>query len=88
MSPVVWTKQGSVRESSSSLFGSHRRGCPPDADDATMTMYARAWVCHLFATMLFPGNTGDAASWMYIPTLAHWHEVGSYSWGSAVLAYL
>jgi hypothetical protein len=25
---------------------------------------------------------------MYIPALAHWHEAGSYRWGSAVLAYL
>jgi hypothetical protein len=62
--------------------------CPPDADEATVTMYTRAWVSHMFATVLFPDSTGDAASWMYILALAHWHEVGSYSWGSTVLAYL
>jgi hypothetical protein len=64
------------------------RECPPDADEATMTMYTRAWVWHMFATVLFPDGTGDAASCMYIPALVHWHEIGSYSWGSMVLAYL
>jgi hypothetical protein len=62
--------------------------CPPDTDEDTVTMYTRAWVWHMFATMLFPCSTGDAASWMYIPALAHWHEAGSYSWGSTVLAYV
>jgi hypothetical protein len=28
-----------------------------------VTMYARAWVWHMFATVLFPDNTGDATSW-------------------------
>jgi hypothetical protein len=41
---------------------------------------------HMFTTILFLDSTGDV--WMYILTLAHWHEAGSYSWGSAVLAYL
>jgi hypothetical protein len=45
--------------------------CPPDADETTVTMYARAWVWHMFATMLFSDSTGDAASRMYILTLAH-----------------
>jgi hypothetical protein len=45
--------------------------CPPDADEAIVTMYARAWVWHMFATVLFSDSTGDAASWMYILTLAH-----------------
>jgi hypothetical protein len=62
--------------------------CPPDADEATMTMYARAWVWHMFATVLFPDSTGDVAFWMYIPALVHSHEVSSYSWGLAVLVYL
>jgi hypothetical protein len=32
--------------------------CPPDADEAIVTMYATAWVWHMFATMLFPDSTG------------------------------
>jgi hypothetical protein len=47
------------------------RECPPDADEATVTMYAKAWVWHMFATVLFPDGTRDAASWMYISVLAH-----------------
>jgi hypothetical protein len=42
----------------------------------------------MFATVLFLDNTGDTASWMYIPALADWNEVGFYSWGSVLLAYL
>jgi hypothetical protein len=45
--------------------------CPPAADEATVTMYARAWVWHMFATVLFPDSMRDAASWMYIPALVH-----------------
>jgi hypothetical protein len=32
--------------------------CPSDADEATVTIYARVWVWHMFATVLFPDNTG------------------------------
>jgi hypothetical protein len=64
------------------------RECPTDADEVTMTMYVRAWVRHMFATVLFLDSTRDNVSWMYISALAHWHEAGSYNWGSVVLAYL
>jgi hypothetical protein len=42
----------------------------------------------MFATVLFLDSTGDIASWMYILALADWDKARSYSWGSAVLAYL
>jgi hypothetical protein len=64
------------------------RECSLDANEATMTVYVKAWVWHMFATVLFLDSTGDVASWMYIPALSHWREVGSYNWGSAVLVYL
>jgi hypothetical protein len=38
------------------------RECPIDADEATMTMYARAWVRHMFAAVLFLDSTGDNVS--------------------------
>jgi hypothetical protein len=50
--------------------------------------YARAFLWHMFGTVLFPDATGDMASWMYIPCLMDWNEAGSFSWGSAVLSYL
>jgi hypothetical protein len=36
--------------------------CPPDVDEAIVSRYARAWVWHMFDTMLFPDATGDAVS--------------------------
>jgi hypothetical protein len=32
--------------------------CSPDTDEATVTLYARAWVWHMFATMLFSNSMG------------------------------
>jgi hypothetical protein len=31
--------------------------CPLDVDEAIVTMYARDWVWHMFATVLFPNST-------------------------------
>jgi hypothetical protein len=55
------------------------RECPPNGDEATMTLYVRAWVWHMFTTVVFPDGTGDAASWMYILALADWDVAGCYS---------
>jgi hypothetical protein len=35
--------------------------CPPDADEATVDYYWRAWVLHMFGTVLFPDGTRDTA---------------------------
>jgi len=48
-----------------STFGSS----PDDADKATVTFHCRAWVLHMFASVLFPDGPGDAALWMYIHCL-------------------
>ena len=48
-----------------STFGS----CPDDADEATVTFHCRALVLHMFGSVLFPDNTSDASSWMYIHCL-------------------
>jgi hypothetical protein len=32
--------------------------CPPDVDEAIVTLYARAWVWHMFATVLFSDSMG------------------------------
>lgn len=62
--------------------------CPVDADEDTVSFHARAWILHMFGTVLFPDATGDIASWMFIPCLMDWDQAGTYSWGSAVLAFL
>ncbi|TVU32501.1 hypothetical protein EJB05_24232, partial [Eragrostis curvula] len=61
---------------------------PVGADEVTVTYHARAWVMHMFGTVLFPDATGDCASWMYLPCLMDWDAAGQFSWGSAVLAFL
>jgi hypothetical protein len=43
-------------------FGS----CPNEADEAMVTFHFRAWVLHMFRSVLFSDDNGDSASWMYI----------------------
>jgi hypothetical protein len=43
--------------------------CPEGEDDATVSNYVRAWVRHIFGTVLFPEATRDMASWTYISCL-------------------
>lgn len=62
--------------------------CPAAADDQTVSYYCRAWVLHLFGSVLFPDATGDSASWMFLPCLTDWDMAGGYSWASAVLSFL
>jgi hypothetical protein len=38
------------------------RECRLGANEATVTQYARAWVWHMFTTMLFADSTDDTAS--------------------------
>jgi hypothetical protein len=66
----------------------HFQECPEDADELMVSRYARAWIWHLFGSVLFPDATGDCASWMFLPCLRNWDVAGTYSWGSAVLAFL
>ena len=40
--------------------------CPLGANEATMNYHCRAWVLHMFGTVLFPDCTGDTALSMYI----------------------
>src|SRR5438128_1134199 len=62
--------------------------CPADVDEQTVTFHARAWVMHMFGTILFSDGIGDCASWMYLSCLSSWAEAEQYSRGSAVLAFL
>ncbi|TVU17956.1 hypothetical protein EJB05_34018, partial [Eragrostis curvula] len=59
-----------------------------DADDEMVQSYCRAYILEMFGAVLFPDASGDVASWMFLPLLRDWHTAGSYSWGSAVLAWL
>ncbi|RYR46837.1 hypothetical protein Ahy_A07g032679 [Arachis hypogaea] len=61
---------------------------PPDANEETVCIYARAYIMMLLSTQLF----GDkSANWVHIrclPFLANLDDMGRYSWGSAALAWL
>ncbi|RYR47798.1 hypothetical protein Ahy_A07g033766 [Arachis hypogaea] len=60
---------------------------PEDATEDTVRIYARAYIMMLLSTQLF----GDkSANWVHIQWLsfvANLDDMGSYSWGSAALAW-
>jgi hypothetical protein len=63
--------------------------CPPDAGDAQVEQYARAWLWHLLGAFLFPDGSGNTVSNMWLAILQEdWEQIGQYSWGSEVLAWL
>lgn len=66
-------------------------GHPPplDATDAVVERFARAWLWHMLAGFLFPDGSGNTVSWMWLDILGQdWEAIGTYSWGSGVLAWL
>lgn len=60
---------------------------PEDADDLTVERHVRAYILSLLCGVLFPDGTGRM-SLIYLPLIADLSRVGTYSWGSAVLAFL
>jgi hypothetical protein len=54
-------------------------GCPPGADEQTVGYHCRAWILHVFGSVLFPDVTSDSASWMFLPCLTDWDTIGGYS---------
>jgi hypothetical protein len=51
--------------------------------------YARAWLWHMVASFLFSDGSGNTISWLVLLLLhLEWDVIGTYSWGSAALAWL
>ncbi|XP_050914517.1 protein MAIN-LIKE 2-like [Lathyrus oleraceus] len=48
----------------------------------------RCYIMLLIGSFLFPEGSGSSMHIMYLPLLRHVDRIGSYSWGSACLAYL
>jgi hypothetical protein len=46
--------------------------CPLGVDEQTVQYYCRAWILHLFGSVLFPDGTEDTTSWMWIHCLTDW----------------
>ncbi|QHO46703.1 uncharacterized protein DS421_6g189880 [Arachis hypogaea] len=62
--------------------------CPEDADDETVRRYARAYIMMLLGTQLFADKSGNRIHIRWLPYVARLEELGTYSWGSAALAWL
>ena len=58
------------------------------ADEQTVGYHCRAWILHLFGSVLFLDVTSDNASWMFLPCLTDWDTTGGYNLASGVLAFL
>ncbi|RYQ89203.1 hypothetical protein Ahy_B09g095969 isoform N [Arachis hypogaea] len=62
--------------------------CPEGADEDTVRRYARAYIMMLLGTQLFADKSGNRVHIRWLPFVARLEEMGSYSWGSAALAWL
>ncbi|QHN93726.1 uncharacterized protein DS421_17g595120 [Arachis hypogaea] len=62
--------------------------CPEDADEETVRRYARAYIMILLGTQLFADKSGNRIHIRWLPYVARLEELGTYSWGSAALAWL
>ncbi|XP_072064444.1 protein MAIN-LIKE 1-like [Arachis hypogaea] len=62
--------------------------CPDGADDETVRRYARAYIMMLLGTQLFGDKSCNCIHIRWLPYVARQEEMGTYSWGSAALAWL
>ncbi|QHN78171.1 uncharacterized protein DS421_19g659090 [Arachis hypogaea] len=62
--------------------------CPEDADEDTVCRYARAYIMMLLGTQLFADKSGNRIHIRWLPYVVRLEELGTYSWGSAALAWL
>ncbi|XP_016199017.1 protein MAIN-LIKE 1-like [Arachis ipaensis] len=62
--------------------------CPEDADDDTVRRYVRAYIMMLLGTQLFADKSGNRIHIRWLPYVTRLEELGTYSWGSAALAWL
>ncbi|XP_072056221.1 protein MAIN-LIKE 1-like [Arachis hypogaea] len=61
--------------------------CPEGADKDTVRRYARVYIMMLLGTQLFADKSGNRIHIRWLPYVARLEEMGSYSWGSAALAW-
>ncbi|XP_052119131.1 protein MAIN-LIKE 1-like [Arachis duranensis] len=62
--------------------------CPEGADDETVRRYARVYIMMLLGMQLFTDKSGNRIHIRWLPYVARLEEMGTYSWGSAALAWL
>ncbi|QHN83572.1 uncharacterized protein DS421_20g705890 [Arachis hypogaea] len=62
--------------------------CPEGADEETVQRFTRADIMMLLGTQLFADKSGNRIHIRWLPYVARLEEMGTYSWGSAVLTWL
>nr|XP_029146227.1 serine/threonine-protein phosphatase 7 long form homolog [Arachis hypogaea] len=62
--------------------------CPEGADEKTVRRLARAYIIMLLGTQLFGDKSGNRIHIRWLSYVARLEEMGSYSWGTAALAWL
>ncbi|QHN93547.1 uncharacterized protein DS421_17g593650 [Arachis hypogaea] len=62
--------------------------CPEGADEETVQRFACAYIMMLLGTQLFADKSGNRIHIRWLPYVARLEEMGTYSWGSAALAWL
>ncbi|RYR30616.1 hypothetical protein Ahy_B01g055365 [Arachis hypogaea] len=62
--------------------------CPEGADEETVRRFARAYIMMLLGTQLFTDKSGNRIHIRWLPYVARLEEMGTYSWGSAALAWM
>ena len=61
----------------------------PNAPKQEIERYATVWLWHFLGAFLFPDALGNTISQAFLNILSQpWENIGAYSWGSAVLAWI
>ena len=66
----------------------HFPSLPSDADVESVRCYARAFILQLIEGFLFADKSNNRVHLMFLPLLQDFGVTGTYSWGSACLAWL
>ena len=61
---------------------------PPDADEESIRCYCRAYILQLIGGCLFADKSNSKVHLMFLLFLKDFDTAGTYSWGSACLAWL
>ncbi|XP_072087060.1 serine/threonine-protein phosphatase 7 long form homolog [Arachis hypogaea] len=69
-------------------FHKRFRVLPADASEETVRIYAHGYIMMLLLTQLFMDKSGNRVHLWWLPFVARFDDIGSYSWGTAALAWL
>ncbi|RYR12248.1 hypothetical protein Ahy_B04g069776 [Arachis hypogaea] len=61
---------------------------PLDSPEDAVVRYARCYIMYLLGGVLLPYKVNNTVHVRYLPLLANYDAISTYSWGSAVLCWL